>query len=137
MGNYVLTEQLPSPEVFNRLRSAVGWPKLNEKLLEKALNDSIFSICALLENRTIGMGRIIGDGALYFYIQDLIVLPECQGMGVGSAMLQRLMELLETKTSEGSFVGLMAARESEAFYKKFGFIERPNGHFGPGMCKYK
>ncbi|WP_253287331.1 hypothetical protein [Clostridium bornimense] len=39
--------------------------------------------------------------------------------------------LSDTKTT----IGLMAAKGKEEFYKKFGFIERPNDHQGPGMIQ--
>lgn len=136
MDNFEIIEQLPSAKVFNQLRISVGWHELNEKVAERALNDSIFSICVLYDNKIIGMARIIGDGALYFYIQDLIVLPEFQGKGVGTSMLKRILEYLNTKTNKGTFVGLIAAKGSEEFFKKYGFIERPNSQFGSAMYKH-
>lgn len=136
MDKFEIIEQLPSPKAFNQLRTSVGWHELNEKVVEKALNDSVFSICALFEKRIIGMARIIGDDALYYYIQDLIVLPEFQGKGVGTSMLRRILEFLNTKTSKGTFVGLVAAKGSDGFFKKYGFIERPNFEFGSAMYKY-
>ena len=33
-------------------------------------------------------------------------------------------------------VSLKAAKNKEGFYKKFGFIERPNEDFGPGMHQW-
>lgn len=33
-------------------------------------------------------------------------------------------------------VNLMAAKGKEPFYKKFGFIERPNDKHGAGMIQY-
>ena len=33
-------------------------------------------------------------------------------------------------------VSLKAAKGKESFYKKFGFIERPNEDFGPGMHQW-
>jgi len=33
-------------------------------------------------------------------------------------------------------VNLMAAPNKEGFYKKFGFIERPNENMGAGMVMY-
>ena len=136
MDKFDIIEQLPSTEAFNQLRISVGWHELNEKAVDKALNDSIFSVCAFFGKRVIGMRRIIADNALYHYIQDLIVLPEFQGKGVGTAILQRILEFLNTKTSKGTFVGLVAAKGSDGFFKKYGFIERPNFEFGSAMYKY-
>jgi hypothetical protein len=35
-----------------------------------------------------------------------------------------------------SYVGLLAAKGLGNFYNKFGFIERPNDFFGPGMSQF-
>jgi ribosomal protein S18 acetylase RimI-like enzyme len=40
------------------------------------------------------MARIIGDEGLYYYIQDVIVVPECQGRGIGKKLMARVMEYI-------------------------------------------
>lgn len=35
-------------------------------------------MCAYLDGKPVGMGRVIGDGAVISYIQDLVVIPEAQ-----------------------------------------------------------
>jgi ribosomal protein S18 acetylase RimI-like enzyme len=72
-----------------------------------------------------------------FYIQDVIVHPHFQGKGIGKAMMKDLMNYLDRYASKGSFIGLMAAKGKERFYKSFGFAERPNDIYGAGMCIYK
>ena len=44
-------------------------------------------------------------------------------------------EYLDMRASVGwrIMINLQAAKGKEGFYKKFGFIERPNENFGPGM----
>jgi len=39
----------------------------------------------------IGMARVVGDGAMFFYIQDVVVTPAHQGRGVGTLLLERVM----------------------------------------------
>ena len=64
----------------------------------------------------IGIGRIIGDGALYFYIQDLIVLPSYQQQGIGKFIMQQLLEHTSKKTlPTQAFIGLMAAAGTGPF----------------------
>jgi hypothetical protein len=29
----------------------------------------------------VGCGRVVGDGGVYFYVQDVIVVPGLQGLG--------------------------------------------------------
>lgn len=46
------------------------------------------------------------------------------------------MEYITSTYPPGSSVGLMSAKGKEDFYKKFGFMERPNESYGAGMIQY-
>ena len=99
----------------------------NSKLqIEKSLKNDLYDVVAIDGNKLVGMGRIVGDGAIYWYLQDIVVIPEYQGKGIGRIIVKKLMDyiynnsLSDTKTT----IGLMAAKGKEEFYKKFGFIER-------------
>lgn len=37
------------------------------------------------------MGRVVGDGGKFFYVQDLVVVPHRQGEGIGRMVLDRLI----------------------------------------------
>lgn len=39
-------------------------------------------------------------------------------------------------SGERILVKLMAAKGKESFYKKFGFVERPNQYYGVGMTQW-
>ena len=73
----------PTVAEYMRLRNLVGWWEVDENSTGKALENSLFSVVAIEHGDVIGLGRIVGDGGLYFYIQDLIVHPEFQGKGLG------------------------------------------------------
>jgi len=49
------------------------------------------------------MARVIGDSGLYFYIQDVIVLPQYQKMGIGILMMERVMNFLDNNLSPLAF----------------------------------
>ena len=51
---------------------------MNFEVAEISLQNSIYCITVKDNNQIIGMGRIVGDGAIYFYIQDIVVHPEYQ-----------------------------------------------------------
>ena len=124
------------PAVFNSLRKDVGWEEHEINDITLALKNTLYSITAKNENNdVIGMARIIGDEGLYYYIQDVIVIPAYQNKGIGKMLMNRIMEYIESHKKKALFVGLMAAKGKEEFYKKIGFIERPAGNYGPGMCK--
>ena len=84
------------------------------------------------------MGRLVGDGAVICYVQDLIVLPDHQKKGVGSLILNKLTEYVKAigdRETEMMFC-LMCAKGREHFYEKHGFIARPTTELGPGMIQY-
>lgn len=56
----------PSVEDFLRLRNKVGWHQLDASLAEKSLNNSLFHVTICHDGLVIGMGRVVGDGAMYF-----------------------------------------------------------------------
>ena len=120
------------------IRSKVGWKILLEDQGRKALENSICVAGAYDGNQLIGMGRIVGDGAVICYIQDLIVTPEYQGQGVGSLLLGHLIDYVEDLRTENSemMLCLMCAKGREKFYEKHGFIARPTEQLGPGMIQY-
>ncbi|MBQ3583196.1 MAG: N-acetyltransferase, partial [Lachnospiraceae bacterium] len=62
-------------DTYLNLRKAVNWKVLNTKQAETALNNSIYKVCAYDGDMPVGMGRIVGDGAVIAYIQDLVVIP--------------------------------------------------------------
>lgn len=78
-------------------------------------------------------GRVVGDGGMYFYVQDVMVMPEFQGRGIGAAVMDAIMRYLEGATAGGAFVGLMAAEGSERFFQRYGFRRRPDDR--PGMFR--
>lgn len=125
-------------DTYLALRAGVNWKKLSRAQAEVALKNSICTITAYLDDVPVAMGRLVGDGAIICYVQDLIVLPEYQGGGIGSKVLLALrgyVEQLRLNHTEMMFC-LMCAKGRESFYKKHGFTARPTEQLGPGMIMY-
>ena len=103
-----------------------------------ALKNSIFTVTASIDDKIVGMGRMVGDGAVICYIQDLVVHPSYQKLGVGEALMKRLLEYANELKMEGTelMLCLMCAKGREGFYEKYGFIGRPTDSLGPGMIMY-
>ncbi len=122
-------------EVLYNMRNIIGWGNTTIPQAEKAVKNSIFHLAAFDGDRIIGIGRLVGDGALIWYIEDLIVIPEYQKKGIGTLMMDQLLEYIEKNSVPGSctIIGLMATKGKESFYQKFGFRLFPNEHEGAGM----
>lgn len=126
-------------DTYLTLRKSVNWKKLSVPQAKMALEHSLFTVCAYdEEGNAVGMGRIVGDGVVIDYIQDLVVRPECQGKGVGRMMLERLIKYVKSTKLDDTeiMLCLMCAKGREEFYKKFDFIARPTEALGPGMIQY-
>ncbi len=125
-------------DTYLKIREQVGWKKLTREQAQKALDNSLFTVVAIEDDKVLGMGRIVGDGAVICYVQDLVILPDCQGRGVGRMIMNRLKEFVSEIQLEGTemMFDLMCAKGREVFYEKMGFIARPTDTLGPGMIQY-
>jgi len=124
----------PSPEEYNALRASVGWPTFSTAAARDGLKNTLFGVCIRERSRLIAYGRVVGDGAITFYIQDVIVLPGWRRRGHAQTILQRLLQYIKNAADPGSVVGLMSAKGTEELYEKFGFVRRPFGDkMGAGM----
>ena len=130
---YILVERSPTVEEYQRLREAVGWGSVDVEATEMGLRNALFSVCVIYRDKVIGCGRVVGDGGIYFYIQDIMVLPEFQGNGLGRRIMDGVMSYLSSHAHPNAFIGLMAAKGVSGFYEKYGFAERPPSR--PGMFR--
>lgn len=67
----------------------------------------------------IGMGRAISDGVSDAYIQDVTVLPEFRGQGIGGRIIHALGSNLRQRGI--GWIGLVAEPGTQAFYRRLGF----------------
>jgi len=118
---------------FITLRAAEGWGEISEEAARTSLAGGLLNVCAYDSDTLAGFGRVVGDGALYFYIQDLIIVPACRGKGLGRQLLKHLLDEIRKIATPGATIGLMAANGKEAFYERFDFVSRPNEIYGAGM----
>ena len=123
------------PRDFIRLKQSIGWVAPSSEMLEKAFEHNLFSVVAFSGGNPVGMGRLVGDGVVIWYIQDVVVEPKYQGTGIGKAIVERMLEHIRKSVAPGSstMVGLMAARGRESFYEELGFHIRPDEGHGHGM----
>jgi len=118
---------------YQTLRAAVGWPEVADEAVARGLAGDLFSVAAELDGHTIGCARVVGDGGIYLYVQDVIVLPPHQGRGIGKCLMDRVIAFVDSVSGHHTTVALMAAKGVVPFYEKYGFVTRPAD--GPGMYR--
>ena len=69
----------------------------------------------------LGIVRTVGDGATIVFVQDILVFPERQRRGVGTALLKAVLE----RYSDVRQIELVTddTPETAAFYRSLGFLE--------------
>lgn len=131
----VYSNKIPTASDYNDLTNNVDWGKRDEKIVEIALEQSLYCVCVYDNSKLIGFARIIGDGAIFLYIQDVMVNKEYQNMNIGKEIMNQLLEKIEDykKINPNARVYLGASKGKEGFYRKFGFKERKECGLGEGM----
>ncbi len=121
---YQVIEQVASVEDFIRLRQISGLSPRPLAGVVKALPKSLYGVQIHCGTQTVGMGRVVGDGAINFEIVDVAVDPEHQGKGLGRLIMQHIMAYLDREAFTGAYITLMA--DVPELYEKFGFkFSRP------------
>lgn len=124
-----LVDNVLQAEDFVRLRIETGFAEIPVEHARKALQNGLVNVSALYRGELVGMGRLVGDGAMYWYLQEIIVLPQFQGRGIGRLIVNHLVEYARVNSASGKFttVGGVSARGKEPFYEKMGFEIISNG----------
>ena len=103
------------------LYESVGWVFYckHPEVLEKAYANSLCTLAAYEDEKLVGLIRSVGDGHTILFIQDLLVYPEYQRRGIGTALMKAVLE----KYSHVYQIELATDNTAKtiAFYKSFGF----------------
>ncbi|MGD9979733.1 MAG: GNAT family N-acetyltransferase [Hyphomonadaceae bacterium] len=112
----------PTREEYERLCRAVGWrDDVNYAVAGVALDNSLFQIVAEIDGDIVGMARVVGDGAMFFYVQDVAVAPPHQGKGVGTRMIQAIRDWLIVNAPPKAQALVFEADGKRGFYQELGF----------------
>jgi ribosomal protein S18 acetylase RimI-like enzyme len=116
-------------EELKQLYEEAGWWEssydLHPEFLKVIVRDSAVFVGAFLEKKLIGMGRALSDLVSDAYIQDVTVLKEYRGRGIGKDIIQTLIKILNENSVD--WIGLVAEPGTSPFYEQLGF-EILKGH---------
>ena len=131
MQAFELSAELPSPQAFKSLYDTTGWGSAlrDAAFYQAALAGSWRSRSAYAQGQLVGFARVISDGCLHAFITEMIVRPEFQNQGVGTALLAALLE--DCRAAGVSDIQLFCAKGKSEFYQRQGF--RARAPDAPGM----
>ena len=103
------------------LYSAVGWTAYTDlpEALRSGFEKSLLTLAAYEDGKLIGLIRCVGDGETIVYVQDILVYPEYQRQGIGTALLREVL----SRFSHVRQIVLSTDKEERTlrFYRSLGF----------------
>jgi len=118
---YQIVDAWPTDDVVALYASAGWWREgaAGRAAVGPMIAGSFAFLVVTEGERTIGMGRAIADGASDAYVQDVVVLPEHRGRGIGAEIVTRLTQ--HCVEHGHVWIGLVAEPGTAAFYERLGF----------------
>ena len=76
------------------LYESVGWSAYTDDpaALRNGFANSLLTLAAYEEGALLGLIRVVGDGHTVIFVQDLLVRPQFQRSGIGSALLRAVLD---------------------------------------------
>ncbi len=106
------------------LRQAVGWNRMEKELGNPALT-SFYNIAVYENEKLIAYVDCISNGVTDAYIQDLMVHPDFQGQGIGTKLMNKMIDYLKEKHIY--MISIIYDEELKDFYARFGFYKMLSG----------
>lgn len=120
----MIVERLPEVHEYQALRQTLKLDEVPDEAVARGLKNSLYAVCVVHEGELVGLGRVIGDGGLYFYIQDLMVAPEFRDMGIQQCVMDKIMDFLKETAPENAFFCTKADGTVADFCKQYGFTRK-------------
>lgn len=126
MNDIILEENITANEFLDIIES-VGFKTYSKEQVEKALKNTMYMVKAIVDDKIVGIGRVVGDFSIVCCLSDICVRPEYQGKGIGLKIVNRLKMMIEDGVKEGEKmqIELIPTAGNEEFYKKAGFKYKP------------
>ena len=111
-------ETMKLDEIARLLRMTYWADKRTMEQIERSVrNSSCYGICLPEEEKLVGFARVISDYATTYYLCDVIIDPEYQHRGLGTALVSHIESLPEYQ----GLRGILITRDAHALYRKFGY----------------
>lgn len=105
------------------LYTAVGWTAYTENpaALKAGYENSLLILAAYEGEELQGIIRVVGDGQTIVFIQDILVFPDKQRKGIGTALIKEILK--RYKNVRQIELATDNTPKTVEFYKSMGFHE--------------
>ncbi|GMH26199.1 hypothetical protein Nepgr_028042 [Nepenthes gracilis] len=112
---------------LNSVFVAVGFPRRDPEKIRVALEHSsaLLWVEYAKTQRPVAFARATGDGVFNAIIWDVVVDPSFQGIGLGKAVMERIVQELLLKGIAN--IALYSEPRVLGFYRPLGFVADPDG----------
>lgn len=124
MNKIIIKEDvIPRIEELMNLYNDVGWSAYtNDSVrLKNAIENSLKVLTVWDKEKLVGLIRVIGDNQTIIYIQDILILEEYQGQGIGSNLLRLVLE--KYKSIRQIILMTDDTEKTINFYRKSGMVK--------------
>ena len=111
-----------------RLRSGMGQKNLERSQI--ALANSLLTVSIYEDEKLIGFGRVVGDGAITFAVSDIMVDRDYQRRGYAEQIMQAIDRFFDENAHEDSYILLIANHPADLLYHKHRFEYLPENKCG-------
>ncbi len=84
---------IPADAVIALYKATVWWPHRTAEQVSAVLGSSP-AVGAWHDDKLVGFARAVTDGILRAYVEDVVVVPDRRGTGIGHVLMDCLMETL-------------------------------------------
>jgi len=129
--NYIINDKISYQELqnlFKEMDSVKGakfwardifhysWRTKKQELI--AIKKSTF-ITARIDEKLVGLVRLVSDGVYDFYVAEVMVIPSLQSQGIGKKLMNNTIEYCKKIGFIKIFISALPGKET--YYQQFGF----------------
>lgn len=113
-----------TPAEVNAAYAWVEWPEREPWRLEAIARSCTWFVARDPDGALVGVGRLLDDGGLHASVWDLIVRPDRQRDGIGTAILRAMLDAC----ADRRLVALVSTPAAVPFFASLGFVAESHGH---------
>jgi GNAT superfamily N-acetyltransferase len=113
------TRETADPIEYVRLRERAEFGVRTEAAAKRGLENGTYAVTIRRDDDLVGMGRLVGDDGCFYKLVDIAVAPDHQDQGLGTRIVEALVEYVEKNAPPSAYVSLVS--NVDGFYERFGF----------------